>query len=155
MSGKPACEYLDGVLRPKATSAWKHSLLQLRIGHLLLDWPGYVAGSELTVRLREGKFLVPDLTVQRRDDIQDPYPTRAVALCVEILSPEDRFTEVLAKCDDYLAWGVPTTWIVDPENRRAWQFSGRFPEEVPANGALTAGTGFSVALGAIFAALDR
>ena len=100
---------------------------------------GYLAATELTVRIREGKYLVPDVGVQAREAIQDPCPTKPIFLCVEVLSPEDRFADVLAKCDEYLAWGVPMTWIVDPELRRAWQYSGRAPQEVPATGNLTAG----------------
>jgi Uma2 family endonuclease len=59
----------------------------------------------------------------RRGSGQDPYPTKPMFLCIEILSPEDRFSEVLAKCDGYLAWGVPMTWIVDSELHRALQYA--------------------------------
>lgn len=37
-------------------------------------------------------------------------------IVMEIVSPDDRLSEVLAKLDEYLAWGVPHIWLVDPQN---------------------------------------
>ena len=136
---KPACGYLEGALQQKAWPSWKHGLIQGLLNTLINANQGYLAATELTVRIREGKYLVPDVGVQAREAIQHPCPTKPIFLCVEVLSPEDRFADVLAKCDEYLAWGVPMTWIVDPELRRARQYSGRAPEEVPATGNLTSG----------------
>jgi Uma2 family endonuclease len=118
---KPACDYIDGVLRQKPMPTWKHGLLQSYLAQLINQgFSPFVAASEITVRIRPGKYLVPDLIVQRRDRIQDPYPIEPVHLCVEVLSPEDRMSEELAKCEEYHAWGVQTAWIVDPDAKRAW-----------------------------------
>jgi Uma2 family endonuclease len=38
-------------------------------------------------------------------------------LAVEVLSPEDRRTEIAAKVNGYLASGVRLVWIVDPDER--------------------------------------
>ena len=152
---KPASEYVDGVLRQKPMPTWKHGLIQKRIGQLLDNAaPALVSASEVTVQIREGKFLVPDVLAQRRDAIQDPYPVEPVHLCVEILSPSDRFSEALAKCEEYHAWGVVMTWILDPDERRAWLFQKQHrPEEVAADGSLIA-EGVSVPLAEVFTALD-
>ena len=149
---KPACEYIDGALRKKPMATCDHGSIQMQFGRLIPP-PYYLASAELTVRIREGKYLVPDLGVQLRSKVQRPYPAKPIFLCIEILSPEDRFAEVLAKCDEYLAWGVPMTWIVDPEFRRAWQYSGRVPQELPASGSLEAGE-ISVSLSELFSVLD-
>jgi Uma2 family endonuclease len=29
---------------------------------------------------------------------------------------------MLAKCEDYHAWGVPFCWVIDPEKRAAWEY---------------------------------
>ena len=151
---KPACEYIDGVLRQKPMPTRKHGLTQARLCQLLnSSFQDFEAASEVTVRLREGKYLIPDVIVQRRDRIQDPCPTDPVHLCVEILSPEDRMSEVLAKCEAYHAWGVETVWVVDPEDRRAWEYRiGRRPAEIPSNGGLNA-EGISIPLTDVFAVL--
>jgi Uma2 family endonuclease len=97
---------------------------------------------------------VPDVIVQRRDRIQEPYPEEPVHLCVEILSPEDRFGEVVLKCEDYLDWGVETAWIIDPESRRAWEFQkGQRPIEVSETGTLTA-AGISVSMRELFSVIS-
>ena len=150
---KPACDFIDGTLHQKQMPPWKHGLIQAHLGALLNAHRGNLAASELTVRIREGKYLVPDLAVQSRSSVQDPYPTEPIFLCIEILSPEDRCAEILSKCDEYLAWGLPMTWIVDPELRRAWQYSGRVPQEIAASGSLAAGE-ISVSLGELFSGLD-
>jgi len=46
-------------------------------------------------------------------------------LCVEILSPEDRSPEdrwsrVQESISDYLRFGVPEIWVIDPQNAMAW-----------------------------------
>jgi len=69
------------------------------------------------------------------------------------MSPEDRFAQVVGKCDEYLAWGVPMVWILDPENRRAWQYTAWPPEEVKSGGQLKV-DGISVAVDDIFRVLD-
>ena len=151
---KPACDYVDGVLYQKSMPTRKHGSIQMRLGQLInTGFPSFDAESEVTVQIRTGKYLVPDLIVQHRDRIQDPYPTVPVHLCVEILSPDDRLSQVLAKCEDYHDWGVETVWIVDPENPRAWEFrKGQRPVEVPLTGSLTA-PGISISLPELFSVL--
>ena len=151
---KPGCEYEDGVLTPKPISTWKHSLIQSRCGQLLLNsYPAFLPGSELTVQLREGRYLVPDIAVQRKDRLQDPYPSEPIHLCIEILSPDDRLSELMAKAEEYHAWGVHMVWILDPEKRIAWQYSSdrRF-HEIPAGGSLTADP-ISIAVDDIYSVL--
>ena len=150
---KPACDFIDGALRQKPMPTWKHGVVQGNLITLVNAHKGYLAAAELTVRIREGKYLVPDVAVQAKSAIQDPYPAKPIYLCIEVLSPEDRFAEVLAKCDESLAWGVPMTWIVDPDLRRAWQYSGRVPQEIPASGSLAAG-GIPVSLSGLFSVLN-
>jgi Uma2 family endonuclease len=150
----PNAEFEDGVVRSKSMPTYKHSMIQFMIAALIMryrqDW---VAGPEQTVRLREGKFLVPDVVAQFKSQIQDPYPTSPVPLCVEVLSPDDQFSSILAKCEDYHRWGVPVAWIVDPVERRAWTFRpNERPHEVPISGALE-GDGLKIPLSEIFSVL--
>ena len=152
---KPSCEYVDGVLYPKAMGTYKHGTIQAQIAQLInVAFREFRAATELTVRLREDKYLIPDVGVQQRDRIQDPYPTEPIYLCVEILSPNDRMSGTFAKAEAYQAWGVQTVWIVDPEERRGWVYrSGHRPVEVPVDGSLTAGE-ISISCDDIFSVLD-
>jgi Uma2 family endonuclease len=134
---KPYCEYLDGILYPKAMPTKPHALLQFFLVTLLRK-QGFEALSEVTVRLSDTKFLIPDVIAART--IRSPYPTEAVELCIEILSPTDRLGATLAKCEIYHTWGVPFCWVIDPEKQTAWQYhAGREPERVGQGGIIEAG----------------
>jgi Uma2 family endonuclease len=142
---KPACDYIDGVLRQKSMPAFDHGEAQFAVCFLIRRFGGFTANAELTCRVRDGKYLVPDVAVMSLGDIQDPYPTRPIHLCVEILSPEDRFSDTVAKCAEYHAWGVQYSWIIDPDNKQCWEYhAGSRPNPIPADGQITAGP---VALG--------
>ena len=118
-TGKPNCEYIDGVMRPKAMGTKRHGVIQGRLFTLLSRY-GVEAAVELTVRLTPSRYLVPDVVADPA--IEDPYPTRPVMLCVEILSPADHLGEMLAKCEEYHAWGVPYCWVIDPIKQTGWEY---------------------------------
>lgn len=86
-SYKPAREYIDGILRHKSMPTFMHSRMQKRNIILFERFPEFDAEPELTIFLREGKYLVPDIVVQRVSELQQPYPTKPVHLCIEIVSP--------------------------------------------------------------------
>lgn len=143
---KPAREYIDGVLRPKTMPTFRHGNMELVVCNAINCFTGFVATPELTVRIREGKYLVPDVAVQKLSELQEPYPLKPVHLCVEVMSPPEvmsptaRFSETVAKCEEYHAWGVPYCWIVDPESRQCWQYhAGGRPNQVSAEGQIAAG----------------
>jgi Uma2 family endonuclease len=41
-------------------------------------------------------------------------------LCIEILSPDDSMESMQERIDDYLAFGVPCVWVVNPRSRRGY-----------------------------------
>jgi len=129
-----------------------HALIQ-KILMMLLDKQGVEALAEVHVRLSPTKYLIPDVIAA--PEIQSPYPTEPVLLCVEILSPEDRVGAMLAKCEQYHSWGVPFCWVIDPEKQTGWQYhSGSEPERVDRGGTLTAGN-LSVHLEELFSEQPR
>ena len=151
---KPMCEYVDGKLHPKPMATKKHSQVQANI--LLAIHQKYTerfeALPELTARLREAKFYVPDVVVEETTHpIQGPYPGPgdAVFLCIEIKSPEDRIGKLFGKCEEYHAWGVPHCWVIDPERKIAWEYTPDDPEPRKAGTGLSAGP-IQIALAEVF-----
>jgi len=141
---KPTCEYVDGELIPKSMGTKKHSQVQMNVGRLIGNRYEETLNPlpELTTRLREGKFYVPNIAVEemaRPIPGRYPGPKEPVLLCVEIVSPPDRIGKLFAKCEEYHQWGVPYCWIIDPEPKTAWEYfpDDREPRKVEA--ALTAG----------------
>lgn len=45
------------------------------------------------------------------------YPEVAADLCVEVMSPSDRVSQLRRKASEYLNHGVRLVWIVDPEDQ--------------------------------------
>ncbi len=148
-SDKPNCEYREGVLYPKRMPTTFHGLLEFMLVAMLRKL-GVQAAPEVMVRLSPTKYLVPDVIAA--PTLKSPYPTEPVLLCCEILSPEDRLGTMLAKCEEYHAWGVPFCWVIDPIKRTAWEYhAAAEPERVTAT--LRAGD-LSVSLEELFSSLD-
>lgn len=152
---KPYCEYVDGVLVHKPMPTWMHSALQYEIAFLIRTYfPRFEVMPELTVRIDGKRYLIPDLAAQEKATRQKPYAIDPVYLCIEIVSPEDRISEVFAKCETYHEWGTVHTWIVDPQSRRAWEYvKGCSPEQIAPEGELRAGE-IHLRVAEIFAVLD-
>lgn len=125
---KPTCEYIDGELFPKAMGTRNHGRVQRNISRFLSEKyeSRFETIPEVTARLHERTFLVPDVAVE---DLSHsiagsyPGPHNPVFLCVQIMSPPDRFGKLAAKCERYHAWGVPHCWIIDPETRTIWEYT--------------------------------
>ena len=148
LTEKPNFEYRDGEVTQKAMADKRHSLTQSTL-LMLLHRQGVTPYLELTVRISETKYLVPDVCAA--DDFADPYPVEPVRLCCEILSPDDRLGAMLSKCEEYHAWGVPYCWVIDPVKRTAWEYhAAAEPEGVTT--ALQAGE-ISVSLEELFSEL--
>jgi Uma2 family endonuclease len=149
LTEKPYSEYRDGSVSRKAYPEKFHAIIQRDL-MMLLQNQGVQALPELTVRISPTRYLVPDVCVA--GNFPGPYPTEPVLLCCEILSPEDRLGAMLAKCEEYHAWGVPFCWIIDPVKRTAWEYHSD-SEPVREVESLHAG-GLSVNLEELFAELD-
>lgn len=65
---------------------------------------------------------VPDVAFVRADRApqgaaRKHFPRLAPDLVVEVLSPSDRTSDVVAKLEMYQEAGVPLIWLVDPDNQ--------------------------------------
>jgi Uma2 family endonuclease len=82
------------------------------------------------------------------------YFQGAPDLAIEVLSPSDRFVDVMAKVRDYLAAGCPLVWVLDPIGRSAAVFgAGNVAILLGEDGVLDGGAalpGFSLPLPNIF-----
>jgi Uma2 family endonuclease len=88
-----------------------------RLGRVFAQDTGFkIAHDPDTVRASDVAFVSRD----RPPGIPDAgYAELAPDLVVEVLSPDDRAGEVLAKIGDFLAAGTRLAWLVDPRRREA------------------------------------
>ena len=115
-------EYWYGRAIPKGMPTWVHGILQ-RIVMELLTEAGYIAGSEVELRIDPGARPKPDV-IATKSEVEQPYPTKAVDVIVEILSPDDTLPFVSEKCRSYAAWGFAGIYVVDPQNRVLSRWTG-------------------------------
>jgi Uma2 family endonuclease len=119
---KPYFELLDGEAIQKPLPTKLHSVLQFVLS-LILKELGFKSRPELTLAISESWEPTPDVCGIIGPE-QDPYPTQAVAVAIEVLSPDDRFTRIIQKCRKYSEWGVSDVLVFDPLNREAWYWDG-------------------------------
>ena len=99
----------------------------------------------------------PDVAFVRKERVPDPIPATflefAPDLVGEVLSPNDRPGEVLAKIGDWLDGGARLVWVIDPERRVARVYRADGTEQILGENDQLAGEdvlpGFSCALASL------
>ncbi len=82
---------------------------------------------ETRMLLSPNRALIPDVAVFHPvEPLRVPDTPPLVA--IEVLSLDDRLTEVREKLREYRAWGVPHVWLVDPHSRRFYICDDRLTE---------------------------
>ncbi len=115
---KPYYELLDGAAVQKSLPTRLHSILQFVLSVMLKEL-GFKSRPELTLAIDEAWEPTPDVCGVLGAE-EDPYLTHAVAVAIEVLSPDDRFTRVIQKCRKYSEWGIEDILVYDPVNREVW-----------------------------------
>jgi Uma2 family endonuclease len=126
---------------------------------------GLVTGADGPVRLMPGVVRLPDGGFFSWDRFPNgrvptaPIPPVAPDLAVEVLSESNTPGEMARKRQEYFAAGTRLVWEVDPEARTVVvyttpeQFTTLNATETLQGGAVL--PGFTLALGELFAELDR
>jgi Uma2 family endonuclease len=114
-------EYWYGEAKPKGRPTWIHGLLQ-RIVMELLGEAGYVAASDVELRIVAEAHPKPDV-IATSSAVDNPYPTKAVDVVVEILSADDPMPHLLEKCQAYQVWGFKFVYVVNPESRQLFRWT--------------------------------
>src|SRR5580700_11988511 len=129
-SYEPDCDYVDGVLEERNLGEREHSRLQLALARYLgnreRQWNVWIL-PEQRIRIGPRRFRVPDLCVILRDREIEQVPTKPPLVCIEILSPEDRWPRVEKRIQDFLTMGVERVWVFDPKKGEVFEYtkSGR------------------------------
>ena len=117
-SYQPDCEFEDGVLIERNEGTEKHSWLQGALVAYFFRrrkrW-NIVIYPEQRNRVRQGKYKIPDICIVRGERPSTPVFQTPPFPALEILSPEDRPIRVNKTIADWLSFGVPYVWVIDPE----------------------------------------
>ena len=78
---------------------------------------GFRVFTSLRVQVSDApRYRIPDICVKALPHQVTPI-LRQPDLAIEIVSPDDKVSEMLTKIGDYLAAGIPHIWVVDPYQR--------------------------------------
>ena len=122
----PDMEYVEGVLVERDVPTIGHSLLQLILGEYFRRYRKqfrFAALPEARTQIVErARYRIPDLML-----CPVPLPPGKIVdsipwAVIEILSPEDRLPEQLARFRDYKRIGVRQMVLLDPEELIAYRF---------------------------------
>ena len=155
---RPDRDWIDGETKEHTMGEQPHASIQgfftRVLGNHGTDWQIRVF-PEQRVQTSSTNYRIPDVCVVRRSTPMEPIVVTPPLLCIEILSREDRMSDIQERVEDYLAMGVQAVWVVDPQRRRAYETlpSGAL-QPVPAELTL-AGTGICIPLADVFAELDE
>ena len=112
----PEPDYLDGELVQRAMPNIQHGTAQSIFCGLIFPWRvdnRLFAIAELRIPTVPEHYRVADVAVYRHQPA-DLIPAEAPFVALEIVSPDDKYEELMIKLAEYQAIGVPHIWIADP-----------------------------------------
>jgi Uma2 family endonuclease len=121
---RPDCDYVDGVVEERNLGEFDHSFIQGKLVAFFLNRfreTGILAVPEWRFQLMPTRFRIPDVVVTRGKP-DEQILTKAPLLCIEILSPQDTISKTNRRVQEYLDFGVPVVWVVDPPEKAIWVY---------------------------------
>lgn len=155
---RPDRDYVDGEVIERNLGEREHSDLQTELAHIFRnhrrDWKTF-AYVEQRVQVSKTRFRVPDVCVCVGEKPTEPIFRTPPFICIEVLSPDDTLAGVQDRIDDYMKFGVPYVWVINPRNRRAWSYTSTGSNEAKDGILKTKDPAFTLNLPEIFATLDE
>ena len=162
-------ELVEGHLVVREPAGFRHGVVAERIARHLGEFVsahdlGVVVAAETGFKLETDPDTVraPDAGFVSQSRIPVPVPRgyflMAPDLAVEVLSPDDRPGEVLAKVAAWLKGGAVLVWVIDPDSRAARVYRADGSEAAVSETAVLEGEallpGFALPLARLFHGLQ-
>jgi len=156
-SYRPDRDWIDGEVRERQMGEGPHAVLQkfftMFLGLREREWNIRVL-PEQRVQTSPTHYRIPDICLVRRDSDFEAIVKTPPLLCIEILSRDDRMSEMQERVDDYLGMGVAMVWLVDPRRRKAFMTEPHGLHEAIGE-LMVPGTPIRVTVADVFAELDE
>jgi Uma2 family endonuclease len=126
-------EYVRGEIRERSLPTNLHSKTQgqlIGIFFILGRQRPIHTRPELRVRVAPRVFRVPDLSLFVGEEPQDPVPSFPPLIAIEVVSPDDRWSDLAEKLQEYWTWGVKHVWSVDPQMRKLYAYDSAGLHEI-------------------------
>jgi Uma2 family endonuclease len=152
----PDRDYVDGEVQERNLGERDHSTLQKRfilfLGNREKAWNIFIY-PEQRVQVSPTRFRIPDVCVYTGTEPQEQIFRTPPFICIEILSPEDRWARVQERIDDYLKFGVGYVWVINPVDQRVWEYKKTGSAEIVDGVLRTENPSLEVPLAEIFGEL--
>jgi len=116
----PEPDYVDGELVDRPMPNFSHSRIAIRLADAFKPWEDsdqLFRSTEIRLRVSRQNFRVADFAVFAAEQ-QDPVPEDIPYAVVEVISPDDRYEELMTKLADYEESGIEFIFVADPPARR-------------------------------------
>jgi len=120
----PDCDYVDGEVLERNLGNRRHSYTQGSIQVWFTqrrDQTRLQPLPELRMKVSPSKVRIPDVLLCELPLPDEEVFTTPPYLCIEVMSPDDTISSMQDRVDDYLAFGVPNVWVIDPWKHRGWR----------------------------------
>jgi len=136
------CELLDGRVVTLPLSNWGHGRTMARItsqleGHVALLRLGEVLSGDTGIILARNpdRVRAPDVCFFAAERLTPDVPDTGFLeivpdLVIEVVSPNDTFTEVQQKTAEWLRAGVRLVWLLNPQTRTVLASTSLDPDRV-------------------------
>src|SRR5216683_1610706 len=97
-------EYVDGEIVERSLPDQLHSKTQWRLSGLIWDFSKtlpFHGRTELRSRVGATRIRIPDLAIYAGAEPNAMVPTEPPLVAIEILSPDDRHSELMQKFEEY------------------------------------------------------
>jgi len=120
-------EYVDGEVVERSMPTYDHGEMQMHWGVIVhgLRRQGlpFRAVSEVRHRVSSERVRIPDVAIFAGPRPEEQVPAIPPLVAIEILSPDDRMTQILEKLREYDDFGVAHLWLIDPLKKMLYVYS--------------------------------
>ncbi len=138
---RPDRDFVDGATLERNYGEYSHGRLHANVAvwmHSREKAGRFHIVPEVRLQISSSRFRIPDLMLISRDAPREEIVRTAPLLCIEIVSRDDTFRDMMDRLNDYFSIGVPVCWVIDPVRGCGWVATpGNLAEAV--DGVLSAG----------------
>lgn len=120
MTFEPDAEFVHGEIVERPMPDYIHGRLQaLLLARFEASRPVHrlLACSEVRMRIEPDVYRIPDVAIFTETP-RGPVPDSPPLVAIEILSKDNRHSDLMQKLEEYRCWGVANIWVIDPITKR-------------------------------------
>jgi len=120
-SYRPDCDFVEGEVLERNVGKRRHAYAQAEISTWFgVGFPQLQSFIGVRMRIGPNRIRIPDVVVAEMPIPEEEVFTTPPYLCIEVMSPDDTVSAMQDRLDDYLNFGVPNVWVIDPWKHRGW-----------------------------------